>query len=68
MVLLAQNLHRFNARLHRLRQPISQVSRLLTSRIVQMKTCDYALHKLIVTDKYYNDNAMDLIAARAAND
>jgi hypothetical protein len=42
---LTQSLHRINARLHRLRQPIGQVSRLLTGGIVQMKAGDRALYK-----------------------
>jgi hypothetical protein len=50
VVLLAQSLHRVNARLHWLRQPIGQVSRLLASGIVQVRTGDYALHGFIVTD------------------
>jgi hypothetical protein len=65
VVLLAQSLYRINARLHRLRQPIRQVSRLLASGIVQVKTGDCALHGLIVTDYCGANNTINLEAAYA---
>jgi hypothetical protein len=48
MLQLTQSLHSCNARLHRLRQPIRQLSRLLPSGIVLMKTGHCALHKNIL--------------------
>jgi hypothetical protein len=63
VVLLAQSLYGINTRLHRLRQPIRQISRLLASDIVQVKTGNCALHRLIVSDNYHNDITINLIAA-----
>ena len=62
-VVLAQSLYGINTRLHRLSQPIRQISRLLASYIVQLKTGNCALHRLKVTDKYRNDITINLIAA-----
>jgi hypothetical protein len=66
VVLLTQRLYGINTRLHRLRQPIRQISRLLTSGIVQVKTGNCALHTNILTDKWHAANTTYLIASHAA--
>jgi hypothetical protein len=50
MLQLTQSFHSCNTRLHRLRQPIRQLSRLLASNIVQIKTGNFALHRSILAD------------------